>query len=456
MSPQSIAEYEDALKSGILRSEEVIRRELENIGEYNEHLNAFITIFGESMALGYSKVQSKVSPKEIESYPLYGVPLTIKDNIFVAGQRTTAGSAILKDYVSTVNADVVDSAVLAGCVPLGKTNLHELAMGATSTSSFFGPVRNPVDPSRIAGGSSGGSAVSVAKSKIPIISLGTDTGGSVRIPAALCGVCGFKPTLGLISASGVVPLSPTLDHVGIMTKNIADMSLALSSFTGTDHKFRYDEIVNRFSPEGIRIGIPGSYFFEDCISSVEKAFWNAIDAAKTAGFLVVEDVAIPEVEKINRTRLTIQLSEMCSLYPDLVEDQERRRQVGKDVLSFFDRGASVSSMELLLSSRERLSIIAGMSRVLQSVDFLVMPTCLTTAPKFEEVLGHEAGSIRRQLVRNTELFNLCGLPSLTIPSNPPGSTELPTGIEICGSAFDDENVLAVGEQIWKSLRGRGF
>ena len=255
---KSIVQFQEEIDSGKIDAAQVFKDEIRNVIDYNAHLNAFITIFDEDSARSISQIgkhdrsEKFQSKKDFENqkrarreYSLYGVPLTVKDNIFVAGHRTTAGSRAFQQFVPVVNAEVVDSFLAKGCLPLGKTNLHELAMGATSSSSFFGPVRNPVDPSRISGGSSGGSAVSVAMSKYPIVSLGTDTGGSVRVPAALCGVCGFKPTIGTISLSGIFPLSASLDHVGILTKNMTDMSRAYRSISeNNDERPKRSEVTS--------------------------------------------------------------------------------------------------------------------------------------------------------------------------------------------------------------------
>ena len=247
---KNIIQFQEEIDSRKIDAAQVFKDELRNATEYNARLNAFITIFDEDSARSISQIGEQDGTEKFQSkkdfgqqtaarkdFSLYGVPLTVKDNIFVARNRTTAGSQAFQQFVPAVNAEVVDSFLSKGCMPLGKTNLHELAMGATSSSSFFGPVRNPVDPSRISGGSSGGSAVSVAMSTYPIVSLGTDTGGSVRVPAALCGVCGFKPTIGTISMSGIFPLSATLDHVGILTKNMSDMSYAFRAISGNNGRY---------------------------------------------------------------------------------------------------------------------------------------------------------------------------------------------------------------------------
>lgn len=446
---ETIQDYREKIDFEKINLTGKIRDEIKNIKDYNKRLNAFVTIFEQDEALKLSKINSKGGQNRIRKLPLFGIPLTIKDNIFLSGWKTTAASAAFQKFIPSVNADAVDLALSSGCVPLGKTNLHELAMGATSSSSFFGPVRNPIDPSRISGGSSGGSAVSVAMSKIPVVSIGTDTGGSVRIPAALCGVCGFKPTHGVISTSGVLPLGATLDHVGILTKNMPDMHVAFLALTRGEYSTKGS------SGSRPKIGIPGSYFFEDCSPDVEKSFWHAVEVIREAGFAVLEDLEIWGFEKISRTRLTIQLAEAFWFYQDLVKDPQKRKLVGKDVLGFLERGAKIGKMEQMVSSSERISLISNVSRSLQEVDFIVMPTCLTTAPKLDDVIGKEAGSIRKQLVRNTELFNICGFPSLTIPANRLDSSELPTGIEISGRPLEDNQLLEAGERVWKLLH-RGF
>jgi aspartyl-tRNA(Asn)/glutamyl-tRNA(Gln) amidotransferase subunit A len=449
LSHQTISDFRNEIDSGEIDLHDAIRNEIENVKEYNKRLNAFITIFDEDTAFEISKISSKGKKTGLRQFTLYGIPLTVKDNICIAGHRTTAASAAFQNYVPSVNADVVDSLLSLGCVPLGKTNLHELAMGATSSSSFFGPMRNPIDPSRIPGGSSGGSAVSVAMSKLPIVSLGTDTGGSVRIPAALCGVCGFKPTFGIISTSGVLPLGATLDHVGILTKNMQDMQVAFGAITGQSSVLKTP--ASMFSKSKWKIGVPSEYFFENCTPDVDKAFWWAIEVIRKSGHSVEEDIEIPGVEQINRTRLTIQMAEGAWFYQDLVKDPEKRKLVGKDVMTFFDAGSKTTEMQLLISSRERIALMSGIAGAFQKVDFLAMPTCLTAAPKLDDVLGKEAGSIRRQLVRNTEPFNLCGYPSLSIPSHRLNSSELPTAIQLSGRPFEDRKLLGAGEQVWEFL-----
>ncbi len=289
--------------------------------------------------------------------------------------------------------------------------------------------------------------MSVAMSKLPIVSLGTDTGGSVRIPAALCGVCGFKPTFGILGMAGVFPLSATLDHMGILTKNMTDMCIAFDAMTSKNDAVRS----GLRSSASAKIGIPGSYFFEDCVQEVEKAFWNAVDIMRKAGFQIVEDLEIQGFEKISRTRKTIQVAEAFWFYQDLVKEEEKRKLVGKDVMSFFDQGSKTGMMEYMVSASERTSIISSLASSLNKVDFIAMPTCLTTAPKNRGCFRAGSGGIRRQLVRNTEPFNVSGFPSLTIPTHRLDSSELPTGIEISARPLEDKRLLEVGQLVWQLL-----
>ncbi|MDA4112109.1 MAG: amidase [Thaumarchaeota archaeon] len=467
---EGIGKFQESIISGTNSIENNLSEEIQNIESYNARLNAFITLFGldsdpirnqESALEKFGKKSSSIdgrnrpkkreSPQLIGRFPLLGIPLTIKDNIFFSGFKTTAGSGAFQDFVPRNNGDVVDLFLSAGCVPLGKTNLHELAMGATSSSSFFGPVRNPVDSSRISGGSSGGSAVSVAMSKGAIIGLGTDTGGSVRIPAALCGVCGFKPTIGIIPTSGIFPLSATLDHAGIMTKTMADMVTAFRAIDRLQPDQKTSGL-NRSASSKVKMGIPNDYFFEDCEKNVSRAFWNAIDKMrKSDQFAIEEKVTIPNYSRMSRIRRSIQVKEASWFYEELVSKPEKRALVRPDVLSFLVAGSKIWMMEYMVSSLERLEFITGMQKVFGRVDFLAMPTCLISAPRLDDVAGKEAGSIRRQLVRNTEPFNLCGFPSLSIPTNRLGSPSLPTAIQISGMSNNDLELLQAGQKIWDCL-----
>jgi aspartyl-tRNA(Asn)/glutamyl-tRNA(Gln) amidotransferase subunit A len=372
------------------------------------------------------------------------VPVTIKDNAFFSGFPTTNGSLSFREFVPSTNAEIVDLLLGAGCVPLGKTNLHEHALGATSTSALGGPIRNPADSSRISGGSSGGSAVSVAASKGPLVSVGSDTGGSVRIPAALCGVCGFKPSQGLLSTDGVFPLSPSLDHVGLLTKTVSDMSIAFRAITGPGAPAKERPV----------LGVPTRYFTEDMDETVSKDFMGVLDTLRRSEGFDVRDVKTEEsYARYSRARATIMCREAAWFYEDLLRSPRSRRTMHSDVLALMDGGRRTGMIRYMSSMGVRADSIRSMSRLLDGIDALIMPTCLIVAPKVDDVVGKETGRIRSLLIRNTELFNLCGLPALSLPISSTGSS-IPTALQIVGRHRQDDLVVSIAEKIRAALHSR--
>ena len=428
-------------------SEEGVARELSNIETYNPRFNAFITVFSGDPGLSLSRARELdgrlAKRRSGRAPPLLGVPVTIKDNVFLAGFPTTDGSRSFRKFLPPGNARVVDLLLGAGCVPLGKTNLHELALGVTGTSGYGGPIHNPTDPSRVSGGSSGGSAVSVALSKGPIISIGSDTGGSVRIPAALCGVCGFKPSQGLLSTDGGFPLSPTLDHLGLLTKTVPDMSFAFQALTGVP-------LTRKTKP---RLGIPTRYFTEDMDETVSRSFLGAVDALRSSGEFEVKDVHTGgDYDRYSKARAVITVRESSWFYEQVLRSPKLRRAMHQDVLSLMDGGLKTGMLEYMRSMGLRGDAVREAPRLLSGIDALIVPTCLITAPRIDEVLGNETGKIRRLLLRNTELFNMSGLPAMSLPLGKTGASK-PTALQIVGDHGKDGLVLSVAEKIWALLHG---
>jgi aspartyl-tRNA(Asn)/glutamyl-tRNA(Gln) amidotransferase subunit A len=334
-----------------------------------------------------------------------------------------------------------------GCIPLGKTNMHEIALGATSAASFFGPVRNPHDVQRVAGGSSGGSAVSVASSTGPVLGLGTDTGGSIRVPAALCGIMGFKPTLGSLSLEGVFPLSATLDHVGLLTKTMPDMVMAYDRLTG-----------GRGLPAGarrresrVRVGILTGHFMEETEDRVAKNFWRAIDRMEESGWFDPLEIPIPaDYQRFTLARGAIQLKEAGWFFQELVNTKKVAAEMDPDVLTLLRRGLKVGQVRYMAANLVRLESIRVFGRLLRGLDALVTPTTRVVAPRLDDVRGKEAGRLRRLLLQNTEVFNLSGFPSLSIPSNP-GEAELPTAIQLSSWLGEDAVVLRTGSLAMRAI-----
>lgn len=425
--------------------------ELDNIARYNGRLNAFITVFGGERGIALSRARELDkglgAGKGGAASGLFGVPLAIKDNMFLGGFPTTAATYHFRDFVPSINADLVDDAMRLGCIPLGKTNLHELALGGTSAASYFGPVRNPHDVERVAGGSSGGSAVAVALSKGPVLGFGTDTGGSIRVPAALCGIMGFKPTLGSLSLEGVFPLSATLDHGGLLTRTMPDMVRAFELLASA--RFPRRPLGRRTAR--IRVGVLTGHFQEETEGKVSKNFWRAVDRMEASGdFQAVEVPTDSSFERFTRARAAIQLKEAAWFYEELVNSEKVSAHMNADVLTLLGRGMRVGQVRYLGANLVRLESIRAFGRLLKGLDVLAMPTTRVVAPRLDDVLGKEAGRLRRLLLQNTEVFNLCGFPALSIPSNP-GSAELPTAMQLAGGLGEDGPVLRAGDLAMRAI-----
>lgn len=448
-----IGEYHAALISGETTCEERVAEELENIAGYSKKFNAFITTFDGDEGLALSR--SRVLDERLRSYlakkralpALFGVPLTIKDNTFFGGFPATNGSKCFTDFVPATNATVVDQLLEAGTVPLGKTNMHELALGIFGTSGMDGPIHNPVDHSRVSGGSSGGAAVSVALSRGALVATGSDTGGSVRVPAALCGVCGFKPSSGLLSTEGLFPLSGSLDHSGVFAKTMPDLVTAFRSLTSSNPV-----------PSGrrLRVGVPNSYFVKDMDPSVSKDFWRAIEAMRSSDKFQVDEVDTrgPDYRRYSLARAVIQLKEASWFYESILRDEKARKVIHQDVLTLMDRGLRMGMLRYMGAMTTRLDAMRTMSRYLKGRDVIAMPSCLVVAPKIDEVVGQETGQLRSLMLRNSELFNLTGLPAISLPTNL-SRESLPTGLQLVGEMGQDELVLAAAERSWDLLHGTG-
>ncbi|MDA4115066.1 MAG: amidase [Thaumarchaeota archaeon] len=443
--------YHEALEHGETTCERRVRDELENVEHYNERLNAFVTVFGGEKGIALSRARELdaglKAGKRTRPSGMFGIPLAIKDNIFFGGFPTTAATYYFKDFVPSLNADIVDDALGLGCIPLGKTNLHELALGGTSAASFFGPVRNPNDVERVAGGSSGGSAVSVSISRGPVLGLGTDTGGSIRVPAALCGIMGFKPTLGTLSLGGVFPLSATLDHAGLLTRTMPDMVKAFEHLAGT----RRPRAQTRRRSERIKVGVLTGHFQEETEEKVSKNFWRAVDRMEASGdFQAVEVPTDSSYERFTRARAAIQLKEAAWFYKELVNSEKVAAKMNQDVLTLLGRGMGVGQVRYLGANLVRLESVRAFGRLLKGLDVLAMPTARVVAPRLDDVAGKEAGRLRRLLLQNTEMFNLCGFPALSIPSNP-GSAELPTAMQLACGLGEDELTLRAGDLAMRAI-----
>ena len=456
----SVKQLSEKIKTQDLSPVDLVEVCLERIKKLNPKLNAFITIIEEEEL--YKEAQ--VAEKEIKQGKyrgfLHGIPFSIKDIIYAKGVRCTAGSKILSNYISDVNATVVDKMKKAGAILIGTNNLNEFASGITGVNPFYGSSKNPWNNSRISGGSSSGSAVAVATGMIPI-SLGTDTGGSIRVPASLCGVVGLKPTYGRISKYNVFPLSPSLDHVGCITRSVWDAAAVMESVAGLDKLDEtsvdkevpiYTKIIEERSTlkGGIRIGIPKKYFFDYLHARIEDLFYDFIETLRLIDSIVIcDNLDLHNTEKFHRSWRDIRLAEAAEIHLQWLNSKTTADDYSLEVRNLLIEGTKVSAVDYLSSLRFIKEIRKEFLSILNhQADVLIVPTTIIPAPKFNKEtisIDGKALQTREALLRNTIVFNSTGLPAVSIPIGLTRDKDnMPTGAQIIGSPFREDLILSVG------------
>jgi aspartyl-tRNA(Asn)/glutamyl-tRNA(Gln) amidotransferase subunit A len=386
---------------------------LARIDRLNPEMHAFITV-------------PRGNPITGDVPPLFGIPVSAKDLYDTKGVRTTGGARLYSNRVPEDDAAAVTKLKQAGGVIIGKTNLHEFAYGVTTVNPHFGTARNPWDHDRIAGGSSGGSAVAVALS-MGFGSLGTDTGGSIRIPAALCGIVGLKPTYGRVSLEGVIPLSPSLDHAGPMTKTVADAALLLKTISDFDPG---DCLTGNM--QGIRIGIPMAYVYESLDPGVDNAVREALNSMQRMGATII-DVDLPGFSDHQAIWVQIAGPEAYAYHERNLK--EHGDTYGEDVRTRLETARNMLSVDYVKAQEMKKRIQKDCRKLFEECDVIVTPTVPVPAPRI-----NRAETAIPALGRFTRYFNLTGLPAISIPC---GFTpdELPVGLQIAGKPFDEETVL---------------
>ena len=368
---------------------------------------------------------------------LLGVPIALKDLYATRGIRTTAGSRILRNWTPTADAAMVTRLRQAGAIVFGKTNLHEFAYGVTNANPWWGVARNPVDRGRSPGGSSGGSAIAVVAGMCAA-ALGSDTGGSIRIPAALCGCVGLKPTQGAVPLDGTFPLGWSLDHAGPITRTVADADLLFQVMSGRPAPARV-------RTRGLRVGVVQGNITRRIQANVRARVDAAASGLRRAG-LRVREVSIPEFDWTIATQLVTLRAEASALHARWI--RQRPASYGTDVRVRLQLGALISGADYVVAQRARDRIRDALGRIFEEVDLLLLATTPITAPVIgERVVRWRAVEepVDGALVRLTSPFNLSGLPALSVPCGHAGG--LPVGVQLVGRWNDEARVLAVGRLI---------
>ncbi len=432
----SIAEASALIRKRKLSSLELTEACLARIGAVDQTVNAFITVMAEA-----ARMAARQAMQAKYRGPLHGIPVGLKDIFDVDGVRTTAASPILADNVATSDSSVARRLKEAGAVIIGKLNLHQFAFGATGRSSHFGPARNPWDSERMTGGSSSGSGAAVATGEC-FAAMGTDTGGSIRIPASLCGVTGLKPTFGRVSKAGLLPLSWSLDHAGPLTRTAEDAAIVLQAIAGHDP----EDVSSSAEPvpdytahlrdgvAGLRIGVPDNFFFDALAPEIEAGVRAAIGVLESLG-AHVEPVHLPLMDEIPAATNAIQLPEALAYHQRWMA--ERPDDYADDVRYRLELGAMFPAVAYVQAQRLRdQAVAAWRDEVFSRVDIIAAATTQTAAFKLD---GSDL-SVTLSLIRLTNPLNLLGVPAISVPCGftPDG---LPFGLQLIGRWWDEVTVL---------------
>lgn len=436
----TVADAATAIRSRSLSSVELTDALLERIERVQPTLNAFITVTADAARDAARAADAGTGPDG----PLRGVPLALKDLFDTEGVRTTAGSKILANRVPERDATVTARLRAAGAVSLGKLNLHEFAYGVSTDNPHYGACRNPWNSERTPGGSSGGSGAAVASGMIPG-TLGSDTGGSIRIPASLCGITGIKPTYGRVSRAGAIPLAWSMDHVGPMAHTVRDCALLLQVIAGYDARDLASarEPVPDFLAEiergarGLRVGIPRRYFFDSGSEVVLAAVEEAARLLQSEG-AVVQDVEIEGIDRAGMVGQTILLTEASAYHQRWL--RQRPDDYGEDVRARLTLGELYPATAYVNAQRLRGQLQQAFASTLTNVDLLLAPATPVTAPPIASFSSEH----RINLTRCTTPINLVGLPSLSLPCGFDGET-LPIGMQLIGRAFDETTLFRAGQ-----------
>jgi aspartyl-tRNA(Asn)/glutamyl-tRNA(Gln) amidotransferase subunit A len=441
----SIEQADRLLRNRDVSPCDLVEVALTRIERFNPTLNAFITVIADHARAEARRAERQLRQDRTAS-PLCGIPISIKDNFSTRGVRTTAGSSILSHFIPDRDSEAVRKLRDAGAIVLGKTNMHEFAYGITNENPHYGPTRNPWDLDRITGGSSGGSATALAMG-IGYAATGTDTGGSIRIPAALCGVVGLKPTFGLVSVEGVVPLAKTLDHAGPMARSVTDVCIILDAIAGDypPGAIRPDyRKLRKNRPRKFRIGWPKQYFFERIDGEVHDAIESAAKCFKSLG-ATVEQVSLSGLEHSVEPSTNIALAEATQYHESQGYFPAQASKYGDDVRHRLELGRKVLAADYLHALDMKREITREFDAVFENIDVILAPTLPVAAPRIGErevAIGGEKETVRSALVRLNRPANLTGHPAISIPCGFT-RTGLPIGLQLIGPRWSEAQLLSI-------------
>jgi len=444
----TIAEIAPLIRRRDVSSVELTELTLERINRINPSLNAFITVTGEQ-ALGAAQVADREIAAGHYRGPLHGIPISLKDLYGTAGTLTTAGSRILADFRPERDATVTRRLAEAGAILVGKTNMHEFAYGTTTINPHYGAARNPWNSERITAGSSGGTAAAVAAG-LSYMSMGSETGWSIRRPAAFCGVVGLKATYGRVSRAGVLPLAWSLDHAGPLTRSVTDAGLALNAIAGYDPEDPassrapvpdFNERIG-LGVQGIRIGIPRDHVVTEVQPEVADAFAVALDTLRGLGAVSI-DLALHRVQYTGLCSQVIMAAEASAVHARWL--RERGPDYGDDVRERLELGLAISAVDHVRAMRLRRWIAEEVTEAFAKVDVMVCPTSpqvASTVSGGAAALGDPSPSVAAGPFNLLRLFALLGIPAIALPCGF-SSDGLPISLTVAARAFDEQSMLRV-------------
>lgn len=449
-----IREVGRLLRTGKISCVELVETCLAEIDSKDAQYNSFLTVTAEQ-AMETAIERDKELAAGIDRGAFHGIPVAHKDLVYTRGVRTTSGSLIYKDFVPNHNATVVDRLAVGGAVLLGKTGMHELAFGVTSNNPHYGAVHNPHDLEKIPGGSSGGSGAAVAL-KFVAMATGTDTGGSIRIPASYCGVVGLMPTYGRVSRFGVFPLAFSLDHVGPIASCVEDCALTMNEIAGYDLRdaASSSQPVPDFNLpplrklEGVRVGIPTSFYFERLDSEVEAAVKRAIRQAESLGAEIV-DLAVPDIAEMTAASRIILWAEAAAVHVN----HRDPKQFGEDLWALMEQGRMVSGVDYVNAQRLRSIYRTQFDAIWQEVDVIATPTTPVVAPAIgqkEVEINGQKEDVRLASTRLVRAINLLGEPALSMPCGK-SKGGLPIGLQLIAAPFAEPKLLQIARTLEEAL-----